>query len=79
VGAISLPLVVGIDGWDASLLAVDWAVAEAARHDVPLRLVYASLWERYEGGTPRDDLERPGERVPAEHLVASAADRAGRL
>ncbi|MEU9451205.1 universal stress protein [Streptomyces sp. NPDC048277] len=77
---MTLPLVVGVDGSDASLLAVDWAAAEAARHGVPLRLVYASLWERYEGGTPAADLEGPGagERVLAEHIVAAAAERAVR-
>ncbi|MFJ9566209.1 universal stress protein [Streptomyces fuscichromogenes] len=75
---MTLPLVAGVDGSDGSLRAVDWAVAEAARHDVPLRLVYASLWERYEGGVPAVGAERPSERVLAEHIVASAADRAAR-
>ncbi|MGW2715951.1 universal stress protein, partial [Streptomyces sp. NPDC001356] len=49
---MTLPLVVGVDGSDSCLLAVDWAVDEAARHGVPLKLVYASLWERYETGLP---------------------------
>ncbi|MFD8042345.1 universal stress protein [Streptomyces chartreusis] len=73
---MTLPLVVGVDGSDASLLAVDWAVDEAARGDRPLRLVYASLWERYEGAVPSTGRERPSERVLAEHIVASAAERA---
>ncbi|MER5796537.1 universal stress protein [Streptomyces sp. NPDC001980] len=73
---MTLPLVVGVDGSDGSLLAVDWAVDEAARHDIPLRLVYASLWERYEAGVPSDSGKRPSERVLAEHIVASAAERA---
>lgn len=50
---MELPLVVGVDGSVPSLGAVDWAVDEAARHGIPLRLVYASLWERYEGRHPR--------------------------
>ncbi|MFE2070028.1 universal stress protein [Streptomyces sp. NPDC059467] len=75
---MTLPLVVGVDGSDGSLQAVDWAAAEAARHDVPLRVVYASLWERYESGIPGVGEERPSERVSAEHIVASAADRAAR-
>ncbi|WP_406443403.1 universal stress protein [Streptomyces sp. NBC_00631] len=75
---MTLPLVAGVDGSDGSLRAVDWAVAEAARNDVPLRLVYASLWERYESGVPTVGPERPSERVLAEHIVASAADRAAR-
>ncbi|MFC3349243.1 universal stress protein [Streptomyces echinoruber] len=76
--ARELPLVVGVDGSDGSLAAVDWAVDEAARHGVPLRLVHASLWERYEGVTPSTSLERPSEEVMAEHVVASAAERARR-
>lgn len=75
---MELPLVVGVDGSDGSLTAVDWAVDEAARHGLPLRLVYASLWERYEGTVPSNSLERPSEQVMAEHVVASAAERAGR-
>ncbi|MEU2222903.1 universal stress protein [Streptomyces sp. NPDC018347] len=71
-----LPLVVGVDGSDSSLSAVDWAVDEAVRHGVPLRLVYASLWVRYEAGLPPGDWRRPSEQVLAEHIVASAAERA---
>ncbi|MFF4255148.1 universal stress protein [Streptomyces sp. NPDC001663] len=73
---MELPLVVGVDGSDGSLTAVDWAVDEAARHGLPLRLVYASRWERYEGDVPSNSLERPSQRVLAEHVVASAAERA---
>ncbi|MFF8864762.1 universal stress protein [Streptomyces sp. NPDC015139] len=75
---MALPLVVGVDGSDACLLAVDWAVDEAVRHGLPLRLVYASLWERYEGGFPSVARGRSSEQVLAEHIVASAADRAER-
>ncbi|MGI5441495.1 universal stress protein [Streptomyces shenzhenensis] len=71
------PLVVGVDGSDGSLCAVDWAADEAARHGLPLRLVYASLWERYEAGTT-DERARPAERRLAEHIVAAAVARAGR-
>ncbi|MFJ2017834.1 MULTISPECIES: universal stress protein [Streptomyces] len=73
-----LPLVVGVDGSDSSLTAVDWAVDEAARHRLPLRLVYASLWERYEVGVSESAVERPSEQVMAENVVASAAERARR-
>ncbi|WP_329600044.1 universal stress protein [Streptomyces pseudovenezuelae] len=75
---MELPLVVGVDGSDGSLTALDWAVDEAARHGLPLRLVYASKWEHYEAAIPSDSLERPSERVLAEHVVASAAERARR-
>ncbi|GAB2449042.1 universal stress protein [Streptomyces incanus] len=37
-----IPLVAGVDGSEASLEAVDWAVDEAARHGVPLRLTHAA-------------------------------------
>ncbi len=75
---MTLPLVVGVDGSDSCLLAVDWALDEAERHGLPLRLVYASLWARYEGGLPSVGQGRPSERVLAEHIVASAAERAQR-
>jgi nucleotide-binding universal stress UspA family protein len=39
---MELPLVVGVDGSDSSLLAIDWAVDEAARLGLSLRLVYAT-------------------------------------
>ncbi|MET7479308.1 universal stress protein [Streptomyces sp. NPDC005648] len=75
---MELPLVVGVDGSEPSLAAVDWAVDEAARHDRPLRVVYASRWERYEGAVPSTGLARPSEQVMAEHIVGSAVERARR-
>ncbi|GGN79754.1 universal stress protein [Streptomyces albiflavescens] len=75
---MTLPLVVGVDGSDASLLAVDWAVDEALRHGVPLRIVHASPGERDEGALPSTGSGQTSERVPAEHIVASAAERAER-
>lgn len=75
---MTLPLVVGVDGSDASLTALDWAVDEAARHGCPLHLVHASRWERYERAVPSAGLDRPSGRVLGEHLVASASERAGR-
>ncbi|MEV6664088.1 universal stress protein [Streptomyces nigra] len=75
---MTLPLVVGVDGSDPSLVAVDWAADEAVRHGLTLRLVHASLWERYAGTVPTLGAGRFSERVLAEHLVASAAERAAR-
>ncbi|MFF2960669.1 universal stress protein [Streptomyces sp. NPDC057963] len=74
-----LPVVVGVDGSEGSLRALDWAAAEAARSGHPLRVVHASLWEHYEGMRPASDTERPSEQVLAEHLVAGARERALRL
>ncbi|MFF7168877.1 MULTISPECIES: universal stress protein [Streptomyces] len=75
---MELPLVVGIDGSDSSLVALDWAVDEAARQGLPLRLVHASLWERYEGSTLSTGLDRPSEQVMAENIVGTAVERARR-
>ncbi|MFE8015121.1 universal stress protein [Streptomyces antibioticus] len=75
---LTLPLVLGVDGSDASLTAVDWAADEAARLGLPLRLVHASRWERYERPAPSTGPDRPSERVYAENLVATAAERAVR-
>ncbi|MFD9093243.1 universal stress protein [Streptomyces collinus] len=72
------PLVVGVDGSDSCLAALDWAVDEAARHGAALKLVYASLWLRYEAGLPAVGPGRPTEQVLAEHIVGSAAERAER-
>ncbi|MFJ8160066.1 universal stress protein [Streptomyces sp. NPDC096136] len=72
------PLVVGVDGSDSSLAAVDWAADEAARLALPLRIVYASLWERYEGAAPDWSLDRPSGQVLAENIVAAGAERVGR-
>lgn len=73
---MELPLVVGVDGSEPSLRAVDWAADEAALRGLPLRLVYASLWERYEGTSLAHDLGKPSEEVMAEDTVESAARRA---
>ncbi|WP_405923045.1 universal stress protein [Streptomyces sp. NBC_00035] len=75
---MELPLVVGVDGSEPSLRAVDWAADEAALHGVPLRLVYASLWERYEGAALAQGLGRSSEQVLADNIVDAAAKRAQR-
>ncbi|MER6098604.1 universal stress protein [Streptomyces sp. NPDC001728] len=72
------PLVVGVDGSDASLTALDWAVDEAVRHGLPLRIVHASLWERYEGVVPAWATDRPSGQILAENIVGTAAERARR-
>ena len=38
---VSNPVVVGVDGSEESLQAVEWAAMEAARHAAPLRIVSA--------------------------------------
>ncbi|MGW7386310.1 universal stress protein [Streptomyces sp. NPDC054794] len=73
---MELPLVVGVDGSTPSLRAVDWAADEAALRGLPLRVVYASLWERYEGNSLAEDLGKPSEQVMADDIVEAAARRA---
>ncbi|WP_373306801.1 universal stress protein [Streptomyces spinoverrucosus] len=80
VRTMVLPLVVGVDGSEPSLHAVDWAVDEAVRHGLPLRIVHASLWERYEDAaladTPGAVPDVVTEHDLAESVVARAAHRA---
>ncbi|WP_406423016.1 universal stress protein [Streptomyces sp. NBC_00873] len=73
---MDLPIVVGVDGSEPSMRAVDWAVDEAALRGASLRLVYASLWERYEGTSLAQDLGKSEEQVTAEDIVETAARRA---
>ncbi|GGY88789.1 universal stress protein [Streptomyces olivaceoviridis] len=73
---VDLPIVVGIDGSEPSMRAVEWAADEAALRGASLRLVYASLWERYEGGIFAHDLGTPSEEVMAEDIVGTAERRA---
>jgi nucleotide-binding universal stress UspA family protein len=75
---VERPLIVGVDGSDPSLLALDWAADAADRHNVPLRVVHSSLWERYEGHEPAFTLHRPPGQILAEHIVAKATERAGK-
>lgn len=73
---MELPVVVGVDGSESSLRATDWAADEAALRGLPLRVVYASLWERYEGSALAEGLGKPSEQVLAEDIIDTAARRA---
>ncbi|MFD9460333.1 universal stress protein [Streptomyces sp. NPDC060027] len=75
---MDLPLVVGVDGSEPAMRAVDWATDEAALRGLPLRLVYASLWERYEGAALAEGLGRSSEQILADRIVEAAAERARR-
>ncbi|MGW4569519.1 universal stress protein, partial [Streptomyces sp. NPDC004561] len=75
---MELPVVAGVDGSEPSLRAVDWAADEAALRGAPLRLVYASLWERYEGALLAQELDKPVDEVMARDVVGTAERRARR-
>ncbi|MDQ1034471.1 nucleotide-binding universal stress UspA family protein [Streptomyces sp. V3I8] len=75
---MDMPLVVGVDGSEPSLHAVDWAADEAALRGAPLRLVFASLWERYEGAALAQGLGRTSEQLFADRIVEAAAQRVNR-
>ncbi|MFJ2766774.1 universal stress protein [Streptomyces sp. NPDC087300] len=70
------PLIVGVDGSDPSLRALDWAVDAAVAHGVPLRVVHASRWEWYEGHEPSFGINRPSVQLLSDHIAASAVERA---
>ncbi|MDN0201235.1 universal stress protein [Streptomyces sp. S.PNR 29] len=72
---MDLPVVVGVDGSQPSLHAVDWAADEAALRGLPLRVVYASLWERYERAVFPTSGDR-SEQILNGVFVAAAAERA---
>ncbi|MFF5474774.1 universal stress protein [Streptomyces achromogenes] len=69
----------GVDGSVASMRALDWAADEAAVHGRPLRIVHASMWERFEGATPSEDLpEGRTETAALQETVTDAEARARR-
>ncbi|MEU6774995.1 universal stress protein [Streptomyces sp. NPDC046759] len=65
---MTIPLVVGVDGSGAGLEAVDWAAAEAARHDVPLHLLHAAAGDRDAADVIGAACARAGKRAPAVRL-----------
>ncbi|MFJ8383971.1 universal stress protein [Streptomyces sp. NPDC094438] len=72
------PVIVGVDGSDPSLRALDWATDEAALHGLPLSIVHSQAWGWYEGYGPAFGVDRSALRVYGENLVGSAVERAGR-
>jgi nucleotide-binding universal stress UspA family protein len=73
---VEKPLIVGVDGSDPSLAALDWAVDEAVARKLPLLVVHGSRWDEYVTPEPSFSPVRPSVQVIADHLVASAVERA---
>ncbi|MCZ4602798.1 universal stress protein [Streptomyces sp. Lzd4kr] len=68
---MSIPVVAGVDGSVASLEAVDWAAAEAGRHQIPLRLLHAAA----DDGEASDVIDAASERVrEASHTVRLSSE-----
>ncbi|MFD0415562.1 universal stress protein [Streptomyces sp. NPDC127108] len=68
-------LIVGVDGSPSSATALDWAVAEAVRGSLALRIVHASGWEWYEGHEPSFGINRDAVRAQADRVLATATAR----
>jgi nucleotide-binding universal stress UspA family protein len=76
---MELPVVVGVDGSAPNLLAVDWAVDEAARLGLSLRLVHAFVPRRDQRAPARTgDPEPPSARILEDDIVTVTAARARR-
>lgn len=67
------PIVVGVDGSQDSLRAVDWAAAEADRHGWPMKLVYA--YQRPVAALPAVSVTLPAPVEEAAKYLAEARDR----
>ncbi|MFI0229380.1 universal stress protein [Streptomyces sp. NPDC017086] len=73
------PVTVGVDGSPSSMRALDWAADEAALHGRPLRIVHASVWERFEDATPAEDSpEGRAEAAALEEIITDAEARVRR-
>ncbi|MEU9759013.1 universal stress protein [Streptomyces sp. NPDC047985] len=67
-----IPLVVGIDGSESSLEAVDWAADEAVRHNVPLHLVHAAAPYHEPSDMIATAFERARKNAPTVRLSSEA-------
>ncbi|GAB2909279.1 universal stress protein [Streptomyces heilongjiangensis] len=65
---MTIPLVVGVDGSEASLEAADWAADEAVRHDVPLHVLHAAGRDEEQVDVVGRTAERVRARAPSVRL-----------
>jgi nucleotide-binding universal stress UspA family protein len=76
------PLVVGVDGSEAALAALDWAVREAVDRDRRLRIIHAFIWPLFNhvslgplpSGPPSSGL-----RAAAQRIINEAVRRAATM
>ncbi|WP_347336161.1 hypothetical protein [Streptomyces sp. Root369] len=78
-GAVAIPLVVGIDGSESSLEAVDLAAVGAARHGLSLALVHATADDREPSDVISAGSERAGETIPRVQLSSEVLHEAAAL
>lgn len=69
------PIVVGIDGSEQSMHAVEWAAVEAVLHDAPLRIVYALTLPADMGSGRRSGPLPTTVTETAEEALDAAADQ----
>ncbi|MEU3447505.1 universal stress protein [Streptomyces thermolilacinus] len=71
-----LPLVVGVDGSASSLRALDWAVDEAARLHLPLKIVHATMEDDWEPACgPAAGAANPCGQDIGQYVVDAAQER----
>jgi nucleotide-binding universal stress UspA family protein len=63
------PVVVGVDGSEAALAALDWAVREAVDRDRRLRIIHAFIWPLF------NHVSRPAAIGPAHQRAAGGRAR----
>ena len=76
--SVSPPVVVGVDGSESSLAAVDWAAREAAARRTALRVVHAFIWPKLNVPLGPATYADPdgGLRADARGLLGDAVQRA---
>ncbi|KAF5999112.1 universal stress protein [Streptomyces sp. WAC00263] len=70
---MTIPVVVGVDGSEASLEAVDWAADEAVRHGVPLHILHAATGGHEASGLITTASERARQGTPTVRLSSEVS------
>lgn len=74
---MSNPIVVGVDGSQQSLKAVDWALEEARYRRLPVRIVHIAVrWEYSAAAPPEPGLEAPRPEEAALRVLELAEEHA---